>query len=310
VHVATRRTTLKALLGGLAAVPLHGLGMRAFAATGLEAASVTERATLLTGAGDNVLVLATGDGQVLVDSGAAQFTDALLAALGDLPGGGRVHTLFNTHWHLDQVGANAALGRGGTRIVAHEKTRLRLATDYYLPAEDRYQQALPVEARPTQSFFTRGEAAVGGERIEYGYLLEAHTDGDIYVFCRDSNVLAVGDAVSPARDPALDWFGGGWLGGRVDALALLLRLGDDATRYVPSYGPVVSRAAVQAEHDVLLTLFERTVERVRKGESAEDMLAAGVMDGLGRTFDDPLKFLHDAHKGLWAHHNTLSPDVV
>ena len=32
-----------------------------------------------------------------------------------------------------------------------------------------------------------------------------------------------------ARDPALDWFGGGWLGGRVDSLAMLLELGN-ATR--------------------------------------------------------------------------------
>ena len=37
----------------------------------------------------------------------------------------------------------------------------------------------------------------GAESIEYGYLLEAHTRGDIYVFFRDSNVLAVGDVASP-----------------------------------------------------------------------------------------------------------------
>ena len=141
-------------------------------------------------------------------------------------------------------------------------------------------------------------------------MLEAHTDGDIYVLFRDANVLAVGDAVSPLRDPVLDWFGGGWLGGRVDAQKLLLDLADARTRIVPCYGPVVGRAEIQAEHDLMLKLFERLVERVRKGESPEDILAAGVMDDLGRRFDDPLRFLHDAHKSLWAHHNTLSPDVV
>ncbi len=54
----------------------------------------------------------------------------------------------------------------------------------------------------------------GGERIDYGYLIEAHTSGDIYVFFRDSNVLAVGDVASPARDPELDYFTGAWIGGR------------------------------------------------------------------------------------------------
>ena len=39
----------------------------------------------------------------------------------------------------------------------------------------------------------------------------AHTRGDIYVFFRDSNVLAVGDVASPLRDPALDYFTGAWI---------------------------------------------------------------------------------------------------
>jgi len=127
---------------------------------------------------------------------------------------------------------------------------------------------------------------------------------------RDANLIAVGDVVSPVRDPVFDWFGGGWLGGRVDSLALLLEMADDETRFVPSYGGVIGRADVQAEHDMMLELFERMVVHVRLGESAEDILAAGVLDDLGRAFDEPLKLLYDLHKGFWAHHNTLSPDIV
>ena len=37
-------------------------------------------------------------------------------------------------------------------------------------------------------------------------------------------VLAVGDVASPLRDPVHDWFAGGWLGGRVDAMDDLLAL--------------------------------------------------------------------------------------
>jgi glyoxylase-like metal-dependent hydrolase (beta-lactamase superfamily II) len=305
-----RRRVLKGALGvsaGLALAPLARIGL---AADALGVSPVAEGFTMLTGAGGNVLVRSTGEGQVLVDSGAAEHGAALLPALAELPGAGRVTTLFNTHWHLDQVGSNAALGRSGATIVAHEKTRLHLATGYYVPDEDRYEKPLPAEAQPTESFYTTGETEADGERISYGYLLEAHTDGDIYVLFRDSNVIAVGDAVSPVRDPELDWFGGGWLGGRVDSLALLLELVDEETKVVPSYGPVIGRADVEAEHALMLQLFEIMVELVRKGESAEDILAGGAMDGLARTFDDPLKFLYAAHKGLWAHHNTLSPDIV
>jgi glyoxylase-like metal-dependent hydrolase (beta-lactamase superfamily II) len=301
-----RRALLRGALCGLAgaALPRPGVGAEPLAAT-----RVRDALTVVAGAGGNVLVHAANDGQLLVDSGARGFTEALLAALGDLPGGGRVHTLVNTHWHAEQTGSNAALGEAGARIIAHEKTRLRLSTAVYVPHEDRYEPPLPPEGRPVEAFYTDGAAAVGGEQIRYGYLLEAHTDGDIYVHFTNANVIAVGDAVSPERDPVLDWFGGGWLGGRVDSLAALLRMSDADTRFVPSFGPVVDRAAVQAEHDMMLVLFERMVELVRKGLSAEDVLAAGVLDGT-RQWQDPLRFVDSAHRGMWAHHNTLSPDIV
>jgi glyoxylase-like metal-dependent hydrolase (beta-lactamase superfamily II) len=265
---------------------------------------------MLTGAGGNVLVRTASAGQVLVDSGAAAFTDAVLAHLRGLPGGGRVTTLFNTHWHREQVGGNLAFGRSEATIIAHEKTRAHLATDYYLWDEDRYEKALPAAAHPTVTFFSGDQALAGNERIEYGHLLEAHTDGDIYVFFRDANVLAAGDAISPLRDPVLDWFGGGWLGGRVDAQEKLLKLSNAETRIVPSYGPVVGRAELQAEFDMTRVLFDRMLDLVRKGMSAQDMLDAGLMKDLSRTFRDPFRFTYDAYKGYWAHHNSLAPDVL
>jgi len=305
----SRRTILQGIGGGLAGACLSPWASRSIAAGGLVVTTVTPELTMLSGAGGNILVLGTSDGQVLVDSGAAAHSEAVLATLGELPGE-HVLALFNTHWHLDQVGSNEALGRAGATIYAHAKTRQRLRSGYYLPVEERYEPPLPAAACPTETLYTEGSLTVGGQRIEYGYLIEAHTDGDIYVAFPESNVIAVGDVVSPLRDPALDWFGGGWLGGRVDSLALLLEISDQDTQFVPSYGPVIGRPEVEAEHDMMLVLFERMVEHVRLGESAEDILAAGVMDGLGRTFDDPYKFLYDTHKGFWAHHNKLMPDIV
>lgn len=304
--MTTRRSLLRHALALAAGAALP----RAFAAAPFEASALGGGSfTLLRGGGGNVLALATSDGLVLVDSGTAAAAPALLATLEEIAPGARVRTLFNTHWHLEQVGGNEALAAAGATIVAHEKTRLRLATDYYLPS-GRYEKAAPLAAQPTESFYTTGETTIGGHSIEYGYLLEAHTDGDAYVFFKDANVIAVGDALSPERDPELDWFGGGWLGGRLDSLELLLKITDARTRFVPSYGPAVGRAAVQAERDLCLLLFERFFDRIRKGESNADMLAAGIMEGTGRSWSDPAKFVHDAHKGFWAHYNTLSHDIV
>ena len=305
-----RRAILKGALGGVLGLALPPFARSAFSQENPVVVPVSDGFVMLTGAGGNVLVRTASAGQVLVDSGAAQFTGAVLARLRGLPGAGHVTTLFNTHWHREQVGGNLAFGRAGAIIVAHEKTRAHLATDYYLQHEERYEKALPKEAQPTKTFFDRGEILAGGQKIEYGHLLEAHTDGDIYVFFGDANVLAVGDAVSPLKDPELDWFGGGWLGGRVDAQQKLLELSNAQTRIVPSYGPVMGRAELQAESDMTRVLFDRMLEFVKKGMSAQDMLDAGVMKDLSRTLRDPYRFAYDAHKGYWAHHNSHAPNVL
>ncbi len=271
--------------------------------------AISDRHSVIRGFGGNMLVCATSQGRVLVDSGnepAGQLRDLLAEQFGD----GSVHTLINTHWHADQTAGNAALGAAGARIVAHAKTRQRLAAGYYLRDEERYAAPLPADGVPQSTFFTDLSLVVGDIDVECGYLLEAHTDGDIYVRFPQQNLIAAGDAISPALDPELDWFGGGWIGGRLDALARLLEISDAQTRFLPSYGPLVGRDYVERELALLTTVFDRMVELIRQGMSAEDCIEAGVMDDLDRQFDNPLRFIDATHRSLWAHHNTLSHDIV
>jgi cyclase len=301
-----RRRFLTAAIGGLLGTLV--VPRRSTAQSGI--IPLTPRLSLVTTGGTNVLALSTADGLVLVDSGAPELSDALMGSLRQVVPDRRVRTVFNTHGHAEHTGANEVFRQGGATIVAHENTRLWMATPTWMPAEDRYRPPRSPAAHPNEAFYVDGSMDAGGERIDYGYLIEAHTSGDIYVFFRDANVLAAGDVASPARDPELDWFTGAWLGGRVDAMDRLLALSDDDTRIVPGYGPVISRADLQAECDMMATVYERAVDRVRQGDSAEDMREAGVIDGLARTWNDPHTFLYAVHKGLWAHHDKLAPDVV
>ena len=96
----------------------------------------------------------------------------------------------------------------------------------------------------------------------------------------------------------------------MDAQAKLLELADADTRIVPAYGPVMSRAELEAEHAMLATLYERVNTLFRRGRSAKDFLAEGALDGLPRTFSDPDKLMYDIHKGLWGHQDALGHDIV
>lgn len=261
---------------------------------------LTDKVTVLNGGGANVVAFSGDDGLVLVDSGAPKSFAAPA----------EVQILFNSHYHLDQTGNNEVLAIAGAKIIAHERTRQWMSNDYWVPAEDRYEKARAKSAWPTEVFETTGSLKAGDEQIDYGYLELAHTSGDIYVHFRNANVLAVGDVASPVRDPALDYFTGAWIGGRVDAMDLVLKLPNDQTKIVPAYGPIMTRAEFQAERDVMEQVRKRLFDQVREGEGPKDMLAQGLLNGLPRTWKHPYKFLYDAAKGLWAHHDKIDHDVV
>ena len=303
-----RRNVLKTGLRAVAAtvtLPLLG-GLAGCFQQRLVIEALGDRLQLIKGAPGNLLALTTPDGILLVDSGAVELANAVQTALA----GKRVHTLFNTHHHADQTGGNTLFGEAGAIIHAHVITRQWLSSDYYVPAEDRWVSALPVAARPTETFRQTGELTSGAENIEFGYLLEAHTRGDSYVFFRDSNVLAVGDVASPLLDPSHDWYAGGWLGGRVDALDDLLELANEQTLIVPAYGPVMTRAQLQVERDMMLHLYQRTTDLTDQGNSAQDMLDAGVLNEVDRKFADPYRFLYDVAKGHWAHYTNFGGNIV
>jgi cyclase len=302
--ILNRRDVLKGALGAFASWTSARVLSAQQAFGGVR--RLTDQMTVVDGGGSNVLAFSTGDGFVLVDGGAPKSFDKIMASLG---ANAKVNTLFNTHHHVDQTGNNEMFSTG-TRIIAHKRTLEWMSADHWIQADDHYEKARPKVARPTETFLTTGSLTAGGEQIDYGCLTLAHTNGDIYVHFRNANVLAVGDVASPLRDPALDYVTGAWIGGRVDSMDVLLTLANEQTRIVPAYGAVLSKAEFKAERDMMEEVRKRLFDHVREGDGPKDMLERGVLKGLSRTWNDPYKFLYDAAKGLWAHHDKLGPNVV
>ena len=310
-----RRELLKGAMTGaltLWAIPLaRGAQQPQQAAAANGVRRLNDKLFVVDGGGTNVVALSGGDGLFLVDSGVPGNGDKLAAALKGVPGGnGRVTTVFNTHYHLDQTGNNEMFSAAGAKIMAQDRTRQWMANDFWIPEENRYQKARPKAALPTQTFFNNESMKVGTEQVDCGYLVTAHTGGDAYVYFKDSNVLVVGDVVSPVKDPELDWITGAWIGGRVSAMDLLLKLSNEKTMIVPGTGPVMTQAQLKEERELMEIVRQRLFKQVRQGDGPKDMLEGGVLKGLNRTWKDPYKFLYAAAKGLWGNHNKLDPDVV
>ena len=253
---------------------------------------------VVSGGGGNVTVLHSDEGVLLVDGGSREYSAALLELVRRRTGAARAHTLFNTHWHWDQTGSNLTLGPRGTRIIAHENTRLWLSTEVDCKWQQRVYQRLPREARPTQTFYTSGSLSFGGETLDYGYLPQAHTDGDIYVRFRKANVLAAGCVVSVGAYPILDYCTNGWIGGMADATQALIDLTDPATRVIPGEGAPRSRADLEDQHTMLVTVKQRLSKLLADGMGAEDMLAAAPTREFDARWGDPQLFIRNAYPGL------------
>jgi len=262
---------------------------------------------VLTLDGNNVLAVAAGDGLALVDGGTAAQSPRFLELAAALPGGRPVRTLFNTHWHPEQTGSNEALGRAGAAIVAHVNTRLWLTTDVTWPWNDVTVEPLPEVAWPSRTFFDRETVALGDKRVECGHLRDCpHTDGDMYVFFPEDNVMAVGGAVTGAGWPDIDWWTGGWIGGIVGGLDMILTVANEDTRFVPATGPVLDRPALVTQYRMYSAIWERLARVLYSGGGTEEALAAAPTKEFDDIMGDPDAFVRRAFQSLWAY---LSPDA-
>jgi len=300
-----RRDVLKAGLGGVAATLLGT--SRAIVAQPAAASDLGGGVHVVTIGGRNFAAATSAEGAVLVNGGSAASSAALLEAVAKLPAGGAVRTLFNTCWHPEHTGSNAALAATGATIIAHENTRLWMTQRITWPWNGERFEPLPPPARPNKTFYTHEKSTLGGREIEFGHVRASpHTDGDCYVFFRDANVLAVGDAAAGAGWPMIDYWTGGWIGGVVGGLESLLALADENTRIVPAVGPVLNRADLVRQHAMYATIYERLAEHLNRGRGPDEALAAKPTAEFDARMGPSDEFVVRAFRSLWGY---LAPDA-
>jgi glyoxylase-like metal-dependent hydrolase (beta-lactamase superfamily II) len=255
----------------------------------------------------NVLAVTDSTGTALVDGAPAGRAADLERLVASLPQGGKVHTLFNTHWHPEQTGSNESLGQAGATIVAQENTKQWLTTDVTWPWNEETVQPLPKIALPNKTFYGETELTVGGRTVRCGHLRDCpHTDGDMYVFFPEENVLAVGDAVNGAGWPSIDWWTGGWIGGLVGGLDMLFYVADADTLIVPARGPVLTRADLRRQYDMYSAIWERLLKTLYGGGGPKEALAAKPTQEFDAIMGPSDAFVERAFQSLWAY---LSPDA-
>jgi cyclase len=301
----TRRHILRSAIVGSAAV-LGGPALRVAYAQQAGTEKLADDLYIVRVPGEAAVVAQTSPaGVLLVDGGSANGSDSILKAVAALPNGsGKIHTLFNTHWHPEQTGSNAKLAATGTTIIAQENTKLWLQQNITYPWNGQKFAKLPKNAWPTKTFYDKGQLDSG---VRYGYISDAaHTDGDLYVYFPQQNVLAVGDAAYGEGWPVMDWWTGGWIGGIVGGLQRIQSVANPQTKIVPARGPVLSFAQITEQVEMYGTIYDRLNQMINKGKGPSEAVEAKPAKEYEAKMGNADEFIRRSSESLWAY---LSPDA-
>ena len=249
---------------------------------------------MLHGGGVNAAVQIGEEGVLVVDTMTAGLADKLVAEIKKLAGNKPIRWIVNTQLDPDHTGGNAKVAEAGESIIAgnfagqagqaaanfakvltHENVEARLV---------KVQPALPSQALPTDTFFTdEFELHFNGEAVQFIHVPNAHTDGDVMVFFRKSDVLVSGDAFNTLTFPVVDMEDGGSLNGVVTTLNRILDITvpedkqEGGTYVIPGHGRLTDEADVVEYRDMMTIIRDRIQNAIKKGMTLEQVKAARLV---------------------------------
>ncbi|MFT4113033.1 MBL fold metallo-hydrolase [Silvibacterium sp.] len=233
---------------------------------------LTDTLYMLQGVGGNMVVHLGPDGKLLVDSSIATAAPLLtheLSKLDPQP----LRLLVNTHWHFDHTDGNAAMHDAGAFIIAHENTRTRLSSAQHMDILDTTFPAAPTSALPQQTFGDRENLYYDNEPIDLVHAPNAHTDSDIFVHFRNSNVIHAGDLFFNGQYPLIDANSGGSINGMIRGVDQILQVVDEKTKVVPGHGALGDQSSLSAYREMLTTVANRIEKLKLSGQSLAQVVA-------------------------------------
>ena len=285
----------------------------------LEVLPVSGNVYLIAGGASNVAVQIGDEGVLVVDPATEDLSGKVLEAIRALSGG-PISYIIDTTSDRDHYGGNARVGQAGVNptvappglsgpgvlpennpdggggnnppqlrpsgaiVISHESVLNRMSA---APTTE------PFEMWPTNTFFTAKKTMwFNDEPIELLHTPAAHTDGDVLVFFRRSDVVVVGDAIDTLRYPTFDVSRGGSMRGILDSLNRVIDLTvprfnqQGGTRVVPGHGRILNEADVVEYRDMMTIVYDRIKKGADEGKTLAQVTATGPTleyDGLYST---------------------------
>jgi cyclase len=255
---------------------------------------------MITGAGANITVQAGEDAVVIVDTGFSAMSPKVLEAIRQISEK-PIRYVINTGPDADHTGGNATIAKAGDSISGNntdgtallgegavssasifstENAWKRMAGSVSQNITSGFQDAVPIDAQPTEPFIGERYELFNGEPVQIYSEPGAHTDGNSVVFFRRSDVISAGDAFSMETYPLIDRNRGGSIQGVLAALNRILDLAvpkdkqEGGTYIIPGHGRLCDEADVVEYRDMVTIIRDRIADGVQRGLSLQQVIAS------------------------------------
>jgi cyclase len=271
---------------------------------------------MIVGAGGNITVQAGKDGVLVVDTGAANMSDKVLAAIKTISTG-PIRYIINTGYTPDFTGGNAKIRLAGSTItggnvegdikdaaegaaiLSHNNVLNRLS------APNGTQPPSPEAGWPTSSFLSdQKKLYFNGEGIDILHPASAHTDSDSFVFFRRSDVISTGDIFTTTSYPFIDVAAGGSIQGTIDALQKIVDMiipvygQEGGTMVIPGHGRLCDFGDVLNFREMTIIIRDRVRDMIKKGMTLEQVKAARPTQDYDPLYGSGDKFVEAVYKSL------------
>ena len=216
--------------------------------------------------GGNVGVCVGKDGTFIIDDSFAKLSDKFKNAIRKLTDK-KVNFVVNTHFHFDHTDGNESFGKDGAIIISQTNSRSRMMEDIVFPLFKKRQNAYSEVGLPKITLDEALKFHYNGHTINILHFGPAHTDGDLVIQFKESNVVHLGDLLVDYGFPFIDVPNGGSVDGLIATLEKISNMINDETVIIPGHGALAKKSDLLEFKNMLETIRDRISKGIEGGKT-------------------------------------------